>query len=158
MDGSFMDTSGKAGGGLVRDHAGNLLVAFATPVEAQSALEAELLAIHHGIILAMEFRRPNWIEVDADQAVKLLNGPSWGPASLCRVMARIATHKRQQVTRMTFIHREGNKAADWLAKMGLEGTSFQRMYTSTAPRLLKALVRLDARGVPHIRIQTEEEE
>ncbi|XP_042043418.1 uncharacterized protein LOC121788890 [Salvia splendens] len=56
MDGSFNESNGKAEReGLIRDHSGRLLVAFALPLTAHSALEAELLAMHHGLIMAKEF-------------------------------------------------------------------------------------------------------
>ncbi|XP_042000004.1 uncharacterized protein LOC121749504 [Salvia splendens] len=135
-----------------------MLAAFATSLEAHSALEAELMAIHHGLTLALDFGRPIWVESDAAQAVKLLNGSSWGPAYTSRILARIAIQKSQQITRTTFIHREGNKGADLLAKMGIESPESLRMNTSTAPRILKAIVRLEAMGVPNIRVQAEDED
>ncbi|XP_042035111.1 uncharacterized protein LOC121781439 [Salvia splendens] len=58
-DGAYNEATDKAGGGgIVRDHEGNMLAAFAYPLEAHSALEAELLAIHFGLLLTSEFRRP----------------------------------------------------------------------------------------------------
>ncbi|XP_042035122.1 uncharacterized protein LOC121781451 [Salvia splendens] len=141
--------------GLVRDGGGNILAAFVTPLEAHSTLEAEILAIHHGIALAKEFRRPMWVESDAEQATKLLTGTEWGPAHIRQVMARLFILKQQHNNRITFIHKEGNKAADFLAKMGLEQASFLCMSTQTAPRMLKAIVRMDAMGIPNLRLRED---
>ncbi|XP_042023121.1 uncharacterized protein LOC121770456 [Salvia splendens] len=72
-DGAFLEASDKAAGsGIIRDHTGKVLSAFASPLEAHSALEAELLAIQLGLELALEFNRPIWIESDAQQVVQLL--------------------------------------------------------------------------------------
>ncbi|XP_042005788.1 uncharacterized protein LOC121754512 [Salvia splendens] len=90
-DGAISLVTGKAGGGgVVREDIGKVLAAFATPLDAQSALEADLMAIHHGLVIAKEFNRPIWIESDSEQAIKFFNGTTWGPAHICRSMARLA--------------------------------------------------------------------
>ncbi|XP_042051496.1 uncharacterized protein LOC121796781 [Salvia splendens] len=120
-DGAYLEESDKAGGGgIIRDHTGKVLSAFASPLEAHSALEAELLAIQLGLELALEFNRPIWIESDAQQVVQLLNSMRWGPAHTSRVVARISLLKRQRGVRITFTPREGNKAGDLLGKMGID--------------------------------------
>ncbi|XP_042003906.1 uncharacterized protein LOC121752882 [Salvia splendens] len=156
-DGAFSHTLGKAGGGgIVRDLAGKMLVAFATPLQAHSALEAELKAIHHGLILAKEFNHPIWLEVDCEQALNLLNGVSWGPPQVRHDVARLIVLKRQITLRASFIHREGNNVVDSLAKMGTEKTDYQRMTASSAPRLVRAMVRMEEMGMPNIRIRGED--
>ncbi|XP_042059495.1 uncharacterized protein LOC121804003 [Salvia splendens] len=81
-DGAFFEATNKGGGGgLVRDHNGKLLAAFATPLVVQSALEAELMAIHYGLEVAKVFNLPIWIESDAEQAIKLLNDLGPGTSS-----------------------------------------------------------------------------
>ncbi|XP_042008835.1 uncharacterized protein LOC121757323 [Salvia splendens] len=150
-DGAYADATKKGGGGYI-------LAAFSAPLEAQSALEAELLAIIHGTNLAKEFGRPIWVEADAEQVVKLINSTSWGPAHTRRAMTRIGILMRQHTIRTTFIHREGNKAADYLAKLGLDRTIFCRMSAETAPRMLKAIARMDEMGIPNIRVHDEDRE
>ncbi|XP_042000005.1 uncharacterized protein LOC121749505 [Salvia splendens] len=154
-DGAFNAETGKAGG-VVWDAEGKLLVAFATPLKAHSALEAELMALQLGLELAKEFERPIWIESDAEQAINLLKGSKWGPTHSCRAMARLTITKRQITFRATFIHREGNKPADLLAKMGLSLENFSRLTRHTAPRLLTAMIRMDEMGIPNVRIREEE--
>lgn len=151
-DGSYNETSNKAGGGgVIRDHTGRLLLAFTTPLDAHSALEAELLAMHHGLMIAKEFGRPIWIESDAAQAIKLIIGTCRGPAHVRRAMALMIIYKSQNSLRATFIHREGNTAADFLAKLGAEKEAPHRMTNAMAPRILKAIVRMEALGIPNIR-------
>ena len=109
-DGAFAESTGRAGGGgIVRDHLGRMIAAFSTPFEANSALEAELLAIHHGVSLARELAQPIWVESDAAQAISLAKGLSWGPAHIRRAMAHLALHRRHGDYRISFIHREGNR-------------------------------------------------
>ncbi|XP_047950352.1 uncharacterized protein LOC125196040 [Salvia hispanica] len=65
-NGAFVESTRRAGGGgIVRDHLERLVAAFTTPLDAQSTLEAELLAMHHGMSLAREFAQPIWVESDA---------------------------------------------------------------------------------------------
>ncbi|XP_042003904.1 uncharacterized protein LOC121752880 [Salvia splendens] len=130
-DGAVSTTGKAGGGGVIRDHDGKLFAAFATPLGTQSALEAELLAISHGLGLAKELNRPMWIESDSEQTIKLFNGTGWGPAYIRRVMARLVIFKQQHNIRASFIHRKGNKAADWLAKWSLDQTNFGNMSEQT---------------------------
>ena len=87
-DGAFSESTGRAGGrGIIRDHSGRLIAAFTAPLDAHSTLEAELLAMHHGLLLAREFAQPIWVESDAAQAISLAKGSGWGPAHSRRAMA-----------------------------------------------------------------------
>ncbi|XP_042043395.1 uncharacterized protein LOC121788870 [Salvia splendens] len=158
-DGAFLEASDKAGGGdIIRDHTGKVLSAFASPLEAHSALEAELLAIQLGLELALEFNRPIWIESDAQQVVQLLNSTRWGPAHTSRVVARILLLNRQRVVRLTYTPREGNRAGDLLAKMGIDSQNYCRMNAHTMPRHLAAITRMEALGIPNIRVQHDDKE
>ncbi|XP_042059500.1 uncharacterized protein LOC121804011 [Salvia splendens] len=124
-DGAYTETSRKAGGGgVVRDASGKLLIAFATPLQAKSALEAELMAMFHGLELAKEFGKPVWIESDSEQVVKLAMGKKWGPAHVHQAVAQLVVARRHHNSRVTFISQEGNKAADLFAKEGLEREAF----------------------------------
>ncbi|XP_042045673.1 uncharacterized protein LOC121791928 [Salvia splendens] len=128
-----------------------MLVAFSTPLEAHSALEAELTAMILGLRLAKDLDLPIWIELDAEQAINLVNGAGWGPALARQAVAQLILLKRQLKFRATFIHREGNKAADFLARMGLRLDSGRQLDHNSAPRDLMDFVRLDRMGVPNIR-------
>ncbi|XP_042029102.1 uncharacterized protein LOC121776047 [Salvia splendens] len=80
-DGAYVEATDRArGGGIIRDSAGKMIIVFATPLNGHSALEAKLKAIHLGLTVAMEFNQPIWIESDSEQALRLLNGASRGPA------------------------------------------------------------------------------
>ncbi|XP_042019065.1 uncharacterized protein LOC121766899 [Salvia splendens] len=147
-----MEATNKAGGGgIIRDHSGKMLVAFCMPLDAHSALEAELMAMIQGLDIAKDFGLPIWLELDTEHAIKLINGTGWGPACVRQAVAKLSLLKRQLKFRDTFIHREGNKEADLLARKGLEQDTDLRMQYNSASRDLLDLVRRDAMGVHHIR-------
>ncbi|XP_042000007.1 uncharacterized protein LOC121749508 [Salvia splendens] len=76
-DGAYSEASGKAGGrGIIRDSMGKMISAFAEPLDAHSALEAELKAAHLGLSLAQELTQPMLLEMDSEQALNLLNSAS----------------------------------------------------------------------------------
>ncbi|XP_042005733.1 uncharacterized protein LOC121754412 [Salvia splendens] len=153
-DGAFSEATGKAaGGGLIRNHLGKMILAFATPLDTQSALEAELKAAHLGLALARNFMQTMWLELDSEQVIKLTNGTAWGPAHVRHDIARLRALKCHTNFRASFIHREGNMAADFLAKLGMERPEFCQFNDSTAPRLLKAMIRMEEIGVPNIRVR-----
>ncbi|XP_042035116.1 uncharacterized protein LOC121781444 [Salvia splendens] len=157
-DGSYFERSGKAGGGgIIQNHSGTLILAYALTLEAQSPLEAELLAIQHGLKMAEALAKPIWLESDAEQAINLIKGAQWGPAHTRHAMAHIALLKRRLTLRTTFIHREGNKAADLLAKMGTDMICSQTWSEQDVPWALTDIVRLEQKGTPNICVREDGE-
>ncbi|XP_042025139.1 uncharacterized protein LOC121807656 [Salvia splendens] len=105
---------------------------------------------------------PPWIKVNTDgsfnEAINKAGGggvirdfSGWGPALAREAMAHLILLKRQLKFRATFIHREGNKAADFLARMGLGRDRGQQMQQDSVPRELADLVRMDQMGLSHVR-------
>ncbi|XP_042065480.1 uncharacterized protein LOC121808994 [Salvia splendens] len=70
-------------GGVVRDHEGEIVVAFSTGFEGGSAIEAEILAILAGVRLAKHHGSRLWIESDPNMVVKWLSEEQLGPAEFC---------------------------------------------------------------------------
>lgn len=83
------DNEQAGGGGVIRDHTGRLLAAFALPLNARSALEAELMAVLHGLECAKELGNQIWVEVIDAQAGSLIQGSKWGPAEVRHTMCSI---------------------------------------------------------------------
>ncbi|KAL8528989.1 hypothetical protein ACS0TY_006453 [Phlomoides rotata] len=52
-----------SGGGLIRDHLGDLRLALHKYLEMTSSFNAELQGIFHGMYLARRFDSPIWIEL-----------------------------------------------------------------------------------------------
>lgn len=98
VDGAFRSSSLSAGGGgVVRDS--------------------------HGISLAKLHCLRLWIESDADIVVRWLASDQLGAAEVCVEMELIRRELEGVTWRISHIFREGNKAADFLAEIGLQAGS-----------------------------------
>ncbi|XP_042012239.1 uncharacterized protein LOC121760668 [Salvia splendens] len=149
-DGAFSSSTLEAGeGGLVRGSDGGLLPAFCTPIAASSSFEAELLALIRGLEMAMELSTHIWIELDSAALVSLLSSGQLGAADLRHHMALIRSMTSQRHVRFSHIYREGNRAADFLAGRGVQTPALTYYDPTSAPRYLKALVRMDQLGYPN---------
>ncbi|KAL6507392.1 hypothetical protein OROGR_023587 [Orobanche gracilis] len=73
-DGSFdRDTQIVGGGGLIRDHHGELQLAFHSLFQDSSSFDANIKALAVGLTLASQRSRFVWIEIDAAAVVTLLS-------------------------------------------------------------------------------------
>ena len=152
IDGAFIPDYQNAGGGrVVRDHNGEILAAFAATLEAGSGLEAEVLAVLKGLILAKQYGDHIWIESDSETVVRWISTGQLGAAVVCHSLARIRGELRGVSWRMTHIFREGNKVAELLAKNGSKATTSVVFSRDSTPSLVKALCRLDQLGLPNFR-------
>ncbi|XP_042009113.1 uncharacterized protein LOC121757669 [Salvia splendens] len=143
-NGAFSISTLEAGkGGLVRGSDGGLLWAFRSPIVASSSFEAELLALIRGLEMAMEFFTHIWIELDSAALVILLSSRQLGSVDLRHHMALIRSMIAQRHVRFSHIYREGNRAADFLAGRGVQTPALTYYDPISAPRYLKALVRMD---------------
>lgn len=151
-DGSFdRDTGVASGGGLIRDHFGNLQLAFYMPLEAISSFDAELQALLHGLYLAKEFNRPIWIELDALEVVRLLESGRPGAWQTHHTLINIRALVTQMQTWITHIFREGNQPADYMATMGVGSHALHLVYPHSAPKSFMDLVVMDQIGYPSFR-------
>ncbi|XP_042016195.1 uncharacterized protein LOC121764206 [Salvia splendens] len=89
VDGAFRQLTQKAGaGGVLRDSEGEILAAFSAGFEAGSGLEAEVLALLTGVILAKQYGNRIWIEADASAMVRWLSSDQLGPTDICVELAK----------------------------------------------------------------------
>lgn len=118
-DGSSSSSGDASAAGLLRDHNGHWVGGFYQHLGDTSPLGAELWGLLTGLCLAWSLRLPRIIiETDSLLAVKLLQGtvsPSHRFYSLIYAIKAFLRlpwefHLRHQ-------HREGNRAADWMANM-----------------------------------------
>lgn len=157
MSGVFTAETGEAGGGgTIRDHAGNLLTAFATPLAAHSGLEADLLAIWEGLWVAKGLGQVVWIESDTTHAISLITKKLLGPANIRHIMVKIPLTIREIKIKISHTPREGNKAAEFLMKTGLESPDFKHMEGQSIPRLLRAIIQLEKNGTPNLRTDSND--
>ncbi|KAH6767468.1 hypothetical protein C2S52_018451 [Perilla frutescens var. hirtella] len=107
------------GGGMVRDYTGSLLAGFCVPLRAASSFDAEFQALLHGLRLAMQYSDHIWIEMDAASLVSVLQSGRSGSAITRHTLTSIRMLCRRRHVWFSHIHREGNRAADFLTGRGL---------------------------------------
>ncbi|KAL6569244.1 hypothetical protein OROMI_013758 [Orobanche minor] len=153
-DGSFdRDTQIAGGGGLIRDHHGELLLAFHSSFQASSSFDAEIQALAVGLILAAQRSRYVWIELDAAAVVTLLTSGHRGSWQVRHTLMRIRHIFRDIQFRVTHIYREGNRPTDYLSELGMSSLGIQTYTYDTAPPFLLSLIRMDQLGYPSFRFR-----
>ncbi|CAI0558302.1 unnamed protein product [Linum tenue] len=120
-DGSVIQESGRASaGGLIRDHRGCCLAAFAMNLGVCSITRAELRGAMEGLQLAWNsgFRRVR-LELDSQCAVLLLSSRDYPDHPHAAIIHRFQEMMQcdWEVT-IHHVYREGNKGADFLANYG----------------------------------------
>ncbi|PKU64272.1 Putative ribonuclease H protein [Dendrobium catenatum] len=150
-DGSVSDN--KYGcGGILRNYKGNMIMAFSSPIENCSVLVAELLAILKAlnICLYSGFFKI-WLEVDALLVINCLSAEHSGNFDTFYILKDIKKMLSHLDYKISHIWREGNAAADFLAKNGavlLQDTYYD---PNNIPFPLRGIINLDKSGLPYIR-------
>ncbi|MQL94060.1 hypothetical protein Taro_026721 [Colocasia esculenta] len=118
VDGAFKSTSFiAAGGGILRDHMGNIIFAFSAIYQGVcSSLEAEALALRNGIILCYEKGISYFlIESDSLVLVQMMKGNYSIPWHLSIITQDILYRCQHIHVSLSHIYREANQVADTLA-------------------------------------------
>jgi ribonuclease HI len=153
-DGSSLVNPGESGaGGLIRDHKGNLIVAFSEYFDIGSNNKAELLGVLIGLrkCKAMGLRN---IVVELDSSLIV----TWFEKGNCRVWyledfwEKIFLLISGLNTRFNRVFGEGNQAADWLSKSGSAGITYE-YNSNNIPKELKGILRVDNCGLPCLRMK-----
>jgi ribonuclease HI len=153
-DGSSLVNPGISGaGGLIRDHKGNLIVAFSEYVGIGSNNKAELLGVLIGLrkCKAMSLRN---IVVELDSSLIV----TWFEKGSCRVWyfedfwEEIDLLLSGLNTQFNHVFREGNQAVDWLNKHGSAGIMHD-YNSNNILKKLKRILRVDKCGLPCFRIK-----
>lgn len=147
-DAAVSDHGAKAAaGGVFRNSVGIFIIGFASALKPCSILEAELLAIQAGIIMARKHGVERLlIHSDSLLAVRLitLGCPNVHPRGrLVRDIQRLMGHGDHYLLEHTFC--EANQVADGLAKFGMTLDNSSRIFPSV-PLFLSAAVRADSAG------------
>ena len=119
FDGSLQGNSA-AGGFIIRDWRGEILVMGASNYGDTSVILAESRALRDGLMAALNYDFSNLIiEGDNSMVVGAFNKEIEVPWCLKTIMQDIQVLARQtQVIKVIHIYREANMAADWLSKFG----------------------------------------
>ncbi|XP_035547386.1 uncharacterized protein LOC118348919 [Juglans regia] len=131
-----MGNPGSCGiGGVIRDASGGMVQAFASYVGLGSNNKAELLALLYGLRRFVSWWNRGRCGV-------------WYLEDFWEEIVELACTVR---CRFQHVYREGNRAADWLAKAGALGSEWVVSSSDNLPRVLRGLIRLDSLGFPSLR-------
>ncbi|XLR65771.1 hypothetical protein S83_016443 [Arachis hypogaea] len=149
VDGSSRGNAGRAGcGGLLRDQDGNCIAGFVSYIGFAGSVEAELIAIRHGLWLAWQsgYRKVE-CESDCMMALKIIQDNAEDFPEFAHIVEEIHRFMLLEWD-VTIYHimREGNSCADFLAKIGSSSNSMFSLIISPQPELTPLLV-ADSKGV-----------
>lgn len=155
VDGAFKPTSGQAGGGgIIRDHEGNCVTAFAQAYHGlYSSIAAEALALRDGISICRskgisEFH----IETDSYNLYQIVTEQSPCPWDLVCIIQDIAAKCQNLKAEIMYVPREANRVADSLASFALTCTHFVTWHSrADLPHVAEVPYHLDMVGQPSMR-------
>lgn len=118
VDGSAKGSPGlSAAGGVLRDGDANWICGFLYKVGISHAITSELWAIYHGLLLSWgKGFRTVLLEMDSLKARKLIKGANLPGNHLLRLVSAIKELLgRNWEISITYVPREANHCADWIA-------------------------------------------
>ncbi|MQM09434.1 hypothetical protein Taro_042304 [Colocasia esculenta] len=155
VDGASKGNPGlSGGGGCIRDSNGNICLAFAFHYGFGNSLQAEVRALHDGLMLANEFGLSiNQIYSDSALLVQSFtnnSSPSWECARWWRPAYDTL---RSLQTSCCHVFREANKVADALASYATSNHGNKIFTTfSSLPLACRGPATLDKTGLPYVRL------
>nr|XP_027086420.1 uncharacterized protein LOC113708150 [Coffea arabica] len=140
------------GGGLLWDSDGCVIFAFHKELGKLDVLEAEGLALLHGLRYCEGVvSDPLLVEVDSESLVRMLHSNGVAKWPLCNTLRRIRSLLDTLSASLSHVVREANSAADKLA--GLRSELYCTAY-SQLPRSVRTAVLLDSREFPFPRCRS----
>ncbi|MQM17558.1 hypothetical protein Taro_050531 [Colocasia esculenta] len=127
VDGAFMRTSGTTGGGgILRDHEGNMCWAFARAYhDLNSSLAAEAMALNGGLsICCSKGVSEVLVETDSLNLLQLVTNQISSQWDLSCIMHDIAMKTLNLKAEIAHVPREANRVADCLASSAMSCTRF----------------------------------
>lgn len=137
------------GGAIIRDHKGGFVSALSLNFGICNSFKAEVLALSKGLELAKELQIANLqVQLDNLACVQMLKAGDTGRNECTHILhhcLQLIKHEGWTV-HVKHVYREGNKAADWLANLGVSQLLPISVFSS-APRGLNTILDEDLRGV-----------
>ncbi|XP_077233342.1 uncharacterized protein LOC143875615 [Tasmannia lanceolata] len=127
FDGSSIDNPGAAGvGGLCRNHKGEVLWAYSGPIGLADSNEAEVRAVHSGL-LSMPRLECDRIIVEGDSlnVIRWLSGAASPPWRIVPLFEEIEDRSKGSSIVYRHVRRSANADADSLAKQGVFRAEFE---------------------------------
>ncbi|MQM13529.1 hypothetical protein Taro_046455 [Colocasia esculenta] len=155
VDGAFKMTANEAGGGgILRDHKGNMVCAFANPYhELKTSLHAEALALRDGLLMCCSRGAHDvLVETDSLNLVHIVTGQLPRPWDLSLILQKVAVITNRAKAEITHVPREGNKVADCLAEFAFSCVHLNTWDSwANLPTIVKDTYHLDKVGCPSMR-------
>jgi len=149
FDGSCKGTAGKASiGGVFRNHEAEFLLGYAESIGGTTSTIAELAALRRGLELVLENGWSNvWLEGDSKSLVDIIVKRK---QVRCKEAQRQVSHinlimPELQNCIVTHVFREGNRAADKLARIGHQ-LQKPKIWRDIPPDDILRIVHEDAKG------------
>ncbi|EOX93822.1 Uncharacterized protein TCM_002766 [Theobroma cacao] len=118
-DSSKHNCQNAAGSGLLRDHTGIVIFGFSKNFRLYISLQAELMALHRGLLLCIEYNVSRiWIEMNAKVVVQMIHEGNKGSSQTRYLLASIRKCLNAISYCISHIHREGNQVVDHLSNQG----------------------------------------
>ncbi|OUZ99762.1 Ribonuclease H domain [Macleaya cordata] len=151
-DGS-VDPKNAGLGGLLRDHIGKPICGFVSKVPQEGSFYVELWAIWRGLILALgQGHKAIWVESDSLSAVNVINRKQHCPYKAESCLKHIwDLLEKFEHYRISYAWRQVNRAADYLAKMNLDGSDIV-LWPTDFPSSLCKIIEEDAKGMKYYRV------
>ncbi|WMV46072.1 hypothetical protein MTR67_039457 [Solanum verrucosum] len=154
-DGSALNNPGKiGGGGILRDHKGELVYAFSIPFGNGSNNQAETLAPSHGIEWCLQHGyKKILLEVDSELLVKWLQLTAKPPWQLQQSIQELINYTRQlDFFSCQHTFREANSTVDFLSKRSHKTDIVQHYYSvQQLPAVVKGSFLLERMGISYFR-------
>jgi ribonuclease HI len=144
-------------GGLLRDHMGDPICAFASNAHGDDIFLVELWAIESGLRLALDMGiKVIWVESDSLSAVKTINNSqpySQKAASCLKAIGELL--RKFEKYKVSHAWCETNRAADYLAKMVLFKGDYKVLFPCDFPRGLCKIIKDNTEGKIYCRGSNE---
>ncbi|PKU61591.1 Putative ribonuclease H protein [Dendrobium catenatum] len=153
-----LNTDGSVGlktagaGGIIRDFCGEVVVAFATPLQTNDVISAELNALILGLELCIKYGCNSvLIELDAIFIVQSIKDGATGNANYFYLFRKVKNIMNEMNVFISHIYREGNVCADWLANRGSTLYDYEELNILNLDKVLKGMLLLDKACMPYFR-------
>ncbi|KAM3247773.1 hypothetical protein P3L10_009540 [Capsicum annuum] len=157
-DGSYIANQGRAGtGGVVRNRDGQMLMAFAAPIQFLTNSYSETQAALHGIIWCCQQNfQKLFIKLDSLFVVDMILGNCSIPWRLQEAISQIRNNIQAHNITVQHCLREANEVADLLSKHATTLTEeVIFLWECNLPREVMGALRMDRMQVPSFRIRAE---
>ncbi|XP_020597377.1 uncharacterized protein LOC110037138 [Phalaenopsis equestris] len=142
-------------GGGFRNSSCRYLLFFHAPTVANDALEAELIAVYWALTFAQKITwQKVWNEVDSLQLITLLTTDQLSSWHHMQWKKKIGKLYKKFTVQMSFIYKEGNQPANWLARQGIYANSIS--VDTRPPTPLALSLHGDKLKTPHLILKTSQ--